>query len=60
MQQTEGANMILRIDNVIAASKSKMPSGPSPSPEGGGYAAWNGHVKEEDISFTFILIYTNW
>jgi thermosome len=36
---TEAASMILRIDNVIAASKSKMPSGSSPSPEGGGYAA---------------------
>jgi thermosome len=31
---TEAASMILRIDNVIAASKSNTPSGPSPSPEG--------------------------
>jgi thermosome len=31
---TEAASMILRIDNVIAASKSKTPSGPGPSPEG--------------------------
>jgi thermosome len=32
---TEAACMILRIDDVIAASKSKMPSGPTPG--GGGY-----------------------
>jgi chaperonin GroEL (HSP60 family) len=32
---TEAACMILRIDDVIAASKSKMPSGPTP--RGGGY-----------------------
>jgi thermosome len=31
---TEAASMILRIDNVIAASKSNTPSGPGPSPEG--------------------------
>jgi len=31
---TEAASMILRIDNVIAASKSNTPSGPSPSLEG--------------------------
>jgi archaeal chaperonin len=30
---TEAASMILRIDNVIAASKSNTPSGPSHSPE---------------------------
>jgi chaperonin GroEL (HSP60 family) len=31
---TEAASMILRIDNVIAASKSNTPTGPGPSPEG--------------------------
>jgi archaeal chaperonin len=31
---TEAASMILRIDNVIAASKSDTPTGPGPSPEG--------------------------
>jgi thermosome len=33
---TEASSMILRIDNVIAASKSKSPSGPSPGYGGGG------------------------
>jgi chaperonin GroEL (HSP60 family) len=33
---TEASSMILRIDNVIAASKSKVPSGPSPGYGGGG------------------------
>jgi thermosome len=33
---TEVSSMILRIDNVIAASKSKTPSGPSPGYGGGG------------------------
>jgi archaeal chaperonin len=33
---TEASSMILRIDNVIAAGKSKMPSGPSPGYGGGG------------------------
>jgi archaeal chaperonin len=33
---TEASSMILRIDNVIAASKSKTPSGPSPGYGGGG------------------------
>jgi chaperonin GroEL (HSP60 family) len=32
---TEASSMILRIDNVIAASKSKPPSGPSPGYHGG-------------------------
>jgi thermosome len=36
---TEAASMILRIDNVIAASKSNMPSGPS---HGGGYGGGGG------------------
>lgn len=34
---TEAACMILRIDDVIAAGKSNMPSGPSPGGVGGGY-----------------------
>jgi archaeal chaperonin len=33
---TEASSMILRIDNVIAAGKSKSPSGPSPGYGGGG------------------------
>jgi thermosome len=36
---TEAASMILRIDDVIAASKSKMPSGPD---QGGGYGGGGG------------------
>jgi chaperonin GroEL (HSP60 family) len=36
---TEVSSMILRIDNVIAASKSKSPSGPSPGYGGGGMDA---------------------
>jgi thermosome len=36
---TEASSMILRIDNVIAASKSKSPSGPSPGYGGGGMGA---------------------
>jgi thermosome len=36
---TEASSMILRIDNVIAASKSKSPSGPSPGYGGGGMDA---------------------
>jgi thermosome len=35
---TEASSMILRIDNVIAANKSKTPSGPSP----GGYGGYGG------------------
>ena len=39
---TEAASMILRIDDVIASSKSKMPSGPpgGGGMGGGGWAAW--------------------
>ena len=35
---TEASSMILRIDNVIAAGKSKTPSGPAP----GGYGGYGG------------------
>jgi len=41
---TEAANMILRIDDVIAASKPKMPSGP---PGGGGGMGGMGGMGEE-------------
>jgi thermosome len=43
---TEAASMILRIDNVIAASKSNMPSGPS---HGGGYGGGGGGGAGMDI-----------
>jgi thermosome len=43
---TEAASMILRIDNVIAASKSNMPSGPS---HGGGYGGGGGGGGGMDI-----------
>ena len=47
---TEVSSMILRIDNVIAASKSKSPSPSGPSPGYGGYggmgAGMNGEMPE--------------
>jgi archaeal chaperonin len=43
---TEAASMILRIDNVIAASKSNTPSGPS---HGGGYGGGGGGGGGMDI-----------
>jgi thermosome len=39
---TEAASMILRIDNVIAASKSKGTGAPPPRPGAGGYGGYGG------------------
>ena len=43
---TEASSMILRIDNVIAASKSKSPSGPPPGYGGGMGAGMDGAMPE--------------
>ena len=43
---TEASSMILRIDNVIAASKSKTPAGPSPGYGGGMGAGMDGGMPE--------------
>jgi chaperonin GroEL (HSP60 family) len=39
---TEAASMLLRIDDVIAASKSKMPPGPPGGGAGGGMGGMGG------------------
>ena len=45
---TEAASMILRIDDVVAAGKSKAPAGPPPGAGGGGYGGgYGGEGMEE-------------
>jgi archaeal chaperonin len=47
---TEAASMILRIDDVVAAGKSKAPAGPPPGAGGGGYGGGYGGEGMEDYT----------
>jgi thermosome len=46
---TEAASMILRIDDVVAAGKSKAPAGPPPGAGGGGYGGYGGGYGGEGM-----------
>ena len=46
---TEAASMILRIDDVVAAGKSKAPAGPPPGGGGAGYGGYGGGYGGEGM-----------